>query len=254
MYKIYPKSFFVGQNIKYLPSCQSTNDEAAQLIAQHDPAEGTIVITDRQTAGRGQRGNHWEASAGQNLTFSLIVRPTFLNASEQFWLNTAVSLGIFDTLSPLLGDGLRIKWPNDIYVEKQKLGGILIENILQGYNLAWSVAGIGLNINQTEFMYSTATSLQRQVPLPSGYDLPGLLAQLCEKLEQRYLQLRAGQRATLRAAYLQTLFRYQEEHWFSANQESFRGLITGIDEAGRLAIAVDGRIRYFGFKEVEFIL
>ncbi|RIV26819.1 biotin--[acetyl-CoA-carboxylase] ligase [Fibrisoma montanum] len=254
MYKIYPKSFFVGQNTKYLPSCQSTNDEAAQLIAQHDPIEGTIVITDRQIAGRGQRGNHWEATAGQNLTFSLILRPTFLNASEQFWLNMAVSLGIFDTLSPLIGDELRIKWPNDIYVEKQKLGGILIENILQGYNLAWSVVGIGLNINQTEFMYANATSLQQQAPLLSGYDLPGLLAQLSEKLEQRYLQLRAGQRGTLRAAYLQTLFRYQEEHWFAANQMRFRGVITGIDEAGRLAIAVDGQMRYFGFKEVEFIL
>lgn len=252
MYKIYPKTLFLGQIIQYLPSCQSTNDEASALIAQKDPAEGLLVITDNQTVGRGQRGNQWEAKSGQNLTFSLILKPSFLTASEQFWLNMAISMGVYDALQPLLGDPLRIKWPNDVYVGNQKLGGILIENILHGYGIAWSVAGIGLNVNQTDFTFSTATSLQLQAPLPNGYNLPGLLSRLCETLEQRYLQLRAGQREILKKDYLRVLYRYQQEHTFEADGQSFRGTITGIDATGRLAIETNNQTHYFGFKEVGF--
>ena len=253
MYKIYPKTLFLGQIIQYLPSCQSTNDEASALIAHSDPTEGLLVITDNQTAGRGQRGNQWEAKAGQNLTFSLILKPTFLTASEQFWLNIALSLGIYDTLHPLAGSALRIKWPNDIYIGDQKVGGILIENTLQGYGIAWSVVGVGLNVNQTEFGYSTATSLQNQSPLSNGYDLSGLLSRLCETVEQRYLQLRSGQRDILKINYLQILYRYQEEHTFESEGHYFNGTIIGIDTTGRLAISMNGQVRYFGFKEVSFI-
>ncbi|QKZ12555.1 biotin--[acetyl-CoA-carboxylase] ligase [Spirosoma sp. KUDC1026] len=259
MYKIYPKTLFVGQKVQYLPSCQSTNDEASAMIVQGAagdtlPDEGTLVITDYQTAGRGQRGTIWEAQPGQNLMASLLLRPSFLIASEQFWLNMAVSLGIYDTLSPLLDSALRIKWPNDLYVGNKKLGGILIENSIQGYRIAWSIIGMGLNINQTEFPLTTATSLQQESPLPDSYHLPGLLRSLCESLERRYLQLQHGQRDTLKAAYLNTLFRYQEQHTFSRAGELFDGTITGIDEAGRLAITEGAAVRYYAFKEVQFVL
>lgn len=252
MYKIQPKTLFVGQIIQYLPSCQSTNDEASGLIAQENPVDGTLIVTDQQTAGRGQRGNTWEAQPGQNLTFSLILKPGFLTASEQFWLNIAVSLGLYDALLPLTGDGLRVKWPNDLYVGNQKLGGILIENTLHGYHMAWSVVGVGLNVNQTTFDNVTATSLQHVNPLPSGYDLPGLLSRVCETLEQRYLQLRSGRRDDLKAGYLQTLYCYGEEHPFSSEGRVFQGTIVGIDATGRLAIAERGQVRYFSFKEVTF--
>ena len=253
MSKIYPKTLFIGQIIQHLPSCQSTNDEASALIAQTDPPEGTLISTSNQTAGRGQRGNHWESKAGENLTVSVILKPTFLSASEQFWLNMAISVGIYDVLQPLVGDTLRIKWPNDIYASDQKLGGILIENTLHGYGIAWSVVGIGLNINQTEFSYPTATSLQQQAPLPNAYDIWGLLSRLCETLEQRYLQIRSGQRNFLKINYLNTLYRYQEEHLFAHEGQLFRGTIVGIDDTGRLAIAEAGQVRYFGFKEVSFV-
>ena len=254
MSKIYPKTLFIGQKIQYLPSCQSTNDEASALIAQTDPAEGTLVYTADQTAGRGQRGNQWESNSGENLTVSVILKPTFLSATEQFWLNIAVSLGIYDLLQPLVGDSLRIKWPNDIYADDQKLGGILIENTLHGYGIAWSVVGIGLNINQTQFHYPTATSLQLQAPLPNAYDLTGLLNRLCETLEQRYLQLRSGHRDSLKMGYLQMLYRYQEENLFENEGRYFRGVIVGVDDTGRLAIAEGDQIRYFGFKEVSFVM
>lgn len=235
MHKIYPKTLFVGQIINYLPSCQSTNDEAADLIAQRDPSEGTLVVTDHQTAGRGQRGNVWQARPGQNLTFSLILKPTFLRATDQFWLNMAISLGIIDVLQPSISGTVCIKWPNDIYVNDQKMGGILIENTLHGYGIAWSVAGIGLNVNQADFEYPTATSMQQQAPLANGYDLPGLLRSGCECIEQRYLQLRAGRRDEMKADYLARLYRYRQVHTFESGERTFQGQITGVDPLGRLS-------------------
>ncbi len=253
MYKIYPKTLFVGQNIVFLPTCQSTNDEALQFLADGTACEGDLVVTDLQTQGRGQRGNQWIAQSGQNLTFSLVLQPTFLLASEQFWLNIVISLAVYDSLSPFIPAGLRVKWPNDIYVNDRKMGGILIENALQGYSLAHSVVGIGLNINQTQFGYPTATSLLLEAPFEEGYHLPALLTTLCQQLEKRYLQLRNGQRDTLRASYLQQLYRYQQEHTYETDGHRFVGIIVNIDPTGRLGILVDGAVRYFAFKEVMFV-
>ena len=112
-----------------------------------------------------------------------------------------------------------------MYVGDQKLGGILIENTLHGYGIAWSVVGIGLNVNQTEFGVFDRYFPATESPLPNAYDLPGLLSRLCETLEQRYLQLRSGQRDMLKKDYLQILYRYQEEHTFESEGRSFRGTI-----------------------------
>jgi BirA family transcriptional regulator, biotin operon repressor / biotin---[acetyl-CoA-carboxylase] ligase len=256
LYKIHPKTLFIGQNSYYLPSCQSTNDEAADLIAQSDPPEGTVIITDNQTAGRGQRGNTWITEPGLNLTFSTILRPNFLTPSEQFWLNIAFSLGVADALQPLTDGLLRIKWPNDIYVDNQKLGGILIENTLQGSKLAWSVIGLGLNVNQAAFPVGTATSLQARFPLPDGYYLPAILTTLCEAIEQRYLQLKANHRNALKASYLQQLFRYGERHLFKdvLQDNYFEGTIANVNENGQLIVTANGQNQVFNFKEIEFIL
>ena len=256
LYKIHPKTLFVGQKIIYLPSCQSTNDEAARFIAADEAVAGLFVVTDRQTAGRGQRGNSWQAGPGQNLTTSLVLAPSFLAPAEQFWLNIAVSLGVTDALATLLPADARlcIKWPNDIFLDDHKLGGILIENTVQGSRMVWSVVGMGLNINQTEFEYPTATSLQSRAPLPDGYDLPGLLTGLAERIEARYLQLRANHRTGLQTDYLSRLFRYRQEHWFLADNQRFRGVITGVDEAGRLQVLMNGTVQAFGFKEIAFEL
>ncbi|MBO0930501.1 biotin--[acetyl-CoA-carboxylase] ligase [Fibrella aquatilis] len=254
MHKIYPKTLFVGQNIVFLPTCQSTNDEALRILSDGVAYEGDIVATAQQTQGRGQRGNQWEAQPGQNLTFSLILLPSFLQASDQFWLNMAVSLAVYDSLVPFIPTGLTVKWPNDIYVNDRKMGGILIENTLQGYNLAHSIVGIGLNINQMQFSYPSATSLLLEAPYQEGYHLPALLITLCEQLEKRYLQLRNNQRDTLRASYLQHLYRYQQEHTYEADGHRFRGTIVSIDPTGRLGILTNGAVRYFAFKEVGFIV
>ena len=171
-----------------MPTCHSTNDIATQMIQSGENVfEGTVIVTDNQTAGRGQRGNAWEASVGENLTFSIIFKPNFLKASDQFQLNVAVSLGVFDFLSEFIDEGLTVKWSNDIYYEDKKMGGILIENTLQGYQIGHSVVGIGLNINQTQFANIRATSLRNITQNPQKYDLSEMLKKLLEYIEKNYL-------------------------------------------------------------------
>jgi BirA family transcriptional regulator, biotin operon repressor / biotin---[acetyl-CoA-carboxylase] ligase len=255
LYKIQPNTLFTGKTLKYLPSCHSTNDFAVQMIQSEDNVfEGTVIITDNQTAGRGQRGNTWEASVGQNLTFSLILKPNFLKASDQFQLNVAISMGVFDFLNEFIDGGLSVKWSNDIYFEDQKMGGILIENTLQGYNIGYSIIGIGLNINQIEFQNPRATSLRNITQNPQQYDLSEILKNLLENIEKNYLKMRNNDYESLKISYLNNLYRFQEWHYFRRNGQQFLGQIIGIDETGKLAIETEGMVLYFDFKEVEFVV
>ena len=238
-----------------MPTCHSTNDFAAQIIQSGENVfEGTVIVTDNQTAGRGQRGNTWEASIGENLTFSIILKPNFLKASDQFQLNVAVSLGVFDFLNEFIDERLTVKWSNDIYHENQKMGGILIENTLQGYHIGYSVVGIGLNINQSQFGNLRATSLRNITQNPLRYDLSEMLKELLECLEKNYLQIKNNNYESLKVRYLTNLFRFEEYHYFRKNGHQFLGQIVGIDETGKLGIETEGIILYFDFKEVEFVI
>ena len=132
--------------LEILDSCPSTNS-ALSRTAPH----GHALMALEQTAGRGQRGNSWEAEPGRNITLSLMLRPEGLPAVRQFEVSEAVALGVADTLDRLGIRDVSVKWPNDIYVGDRKICGILIENTLSGALIERSVAGIGLNVNQTEF-------------------------------------------------------------------------------------------------------
>ena len=249
MYKIKSKTLFIGKKLIYLPTCQSTNDEAADLVRLGQGLEGTVVITDFQTAGRGQRGNQWLAKAGENFTLSLILCPHFLTV-QQFRLNVAISVGIYEFFKPYLGEVLKIKWPNDVYVGDQKLGGVLIENAIQRSRIESSIVGMGLNINQLLFENPRATSLRKATQ--KEYQREELLPDLLASLEKNYLLLRNGHFDALKMRYLQSLFRYQEQHNFRQNENVFTGMIVGVTDAGLLAVQIGNRLEYFDFKEISY--
>ncbi|WP_354585510.1 biotin--[acetyl-CoA-carboxylase] ligase [Hymenobacter sp. UYCo722] len=246
-----PQTLFTGQQLVWLPACASTNSEAQALILQNRASEGCTVITDFQTAGRGQRGNQWQGAPAENLMLSVVWQPTFLAATEQFRLSQAVALGVHDWATALLGPDpkLKLKWPNDLYYGNQKLGGILIENSLSGPKIQYSIIGIGLNINQQEMALPTAISFA--LLTGRAYDRANLAARLLECLERRYLQLRAGQVGTLRHDYLQALYRYQEIHPFIIDGKTVSGQIVGVEEDGRLAVAIGNELRRFGLQEIR---
>ena len=135
-----------------LPETDSTNNHLTQLCNEQQSAvrEFTTIIAERQTAGKGQRGNSWESEDCRNITFSFVLYPTFVEARRQFVLSQIVSLSIKEELDEWT-EGISIKWPNDIYWNEKKICGILIENDLSGHHIGRSISGIGVNINQETF-------------------------------------------------------------------------------------------------------
>ena len=245
---------FVGQNVVTLKRVDSTNTFLKNELSKSTPlSEGTVILADEQFAGRGQINNTWVSDPGKNLTFSLLLLPKFLNPENQFLLNKTISIGINDALTQIIGGNVKIKWPNDIYFNDDKLGGILIENILRGSIISNSVIGIGLNANQTHFPTDIKNVTSLKQILHRDYDLTELLAELCGSIEYRYLQLRAGRLEAINRDYLNSLYKLNQAHKFKIDTEEIEGEITGIDKNGLLEILINGEIRKYNFKEVTFI-
>lgn len=251
MYKIPANTLFVGKNLVFVPDCPSTNTLALQITQQSPAKEGTLVITDNQTAGKGQRGNVWEAEPRQNLTFSLILKPGFLAVSKQFYLNVVICLALKDYLTEKISSTVYIKWPNDILVHEKKISGVLIENQLQGQVIVNSVVGIGLNMNQKKFASESATSLALVTGAEQG--LADELVSILSHIEGRYLRLRAGEHNRLMEEYLASLYRRHEKHKFASKGKIFDGEILDLDEWGKLRIRIDDEVRAFGVKEVRYV-
>jgi BirA family biotin operon repressor/biotin-[acetyl-CoA-carboxylase] ligase len=246
-----PNTLFVGQNTIFLPVCGSTNNELLERSIHSNVTEGTVVITAHQSAGRGQRGNTWEAQPAQNLTFSVLFKPVFLPVAGQFDLNIAVALACHRLLSAYFPGKAALKWPNDLYYGDQKMGGILIENTVKGTLLAQSVVGIGLNVNQTEFAHPRAVSMRNAAR--QEFDLAAILTELLTHLEAAYLQLRAGQMEALRQEYLGAMYALGQSKLFRVGKAVREGVIRGVDPSGRLAVDMEGQPQHFSFKEIAFV-
>ena len=170
---------FVGQNLVTLKQVDSTNNFLKNILSNSKPVpEGTVIMAEEQYAGRGQRENKWHAEPGKNLTFSILLKPHFISAAGQFDLTRAVSMGVFEALEPILGTQLKIKWPNDIYYADKKLGGMLIENILQGSQIKNSIIGIGINVNQDNFTDKAGNATSVKQILQKDYDLKNILSEI----------------------------------------------------------------------------
>jgi BirA family biotin operon repressor/biotin-[acetyl-CoA-carboxylase] ligase len=251
LYKIPANTLFLGKNIVFVPECHSTNTLAQQITQNQTSAEGAIVITENQTAGRGQQGNIWLTEPGKNLTFSIILKPSFLALGQQFFLSVVTTLGIYDFLKQHVEKHVSIKWPNDVLVADKKICGILIENHVQGAKINNTIVGIGLNINQRHFTSDRATSLA--IETNHEFTLEEQLHKLLEQIERRYLQLRNKKFSELKDDYMSYLYWRNEKHLFTVSGKNLEGTIKGVDESGRLIVFCEGRDQFFGIKEISFI-
>ena len=245
---------FVGHNTVTLKEVDSTNTYLKQLLSNSKPLpEGTVILAETQLSGRGQTQNAWYSEPYQNLTFSILLNPGFLNIRLQFNLNIAICLALNDVLSTYFGDSAFIKWPNDCYVDHHKIGGILIENIVHGNQIKHAIVGIGLNINQTNFPLELANATSFKKILHTYYDLNTLKNEICRSVEARYLQLKGGKYQELLTAYLSKL--YLLNIWDDFRIDGFiqRAKICGISAEGYLLVETTKGLRSFGMKEIEFI-
>lgn len=240
-----------GIELDYREETTSTNDTAREA----DYPSGAVVMAERQSAGRGQRGNRWESPEGVNLTFSVVLHPDFLEADRQFHISRVVALALADMLETF-GLDARIKWPNDIYVGDRKIVGILIENDLMGTVISRSIAGIGINVNQLRFDPSlpNPTSLRTETGVQA--DRAEVFVRFYRALARRYDMLAEGEFARLEADYLARLYRFGERHRYrNETGETFLGTIVGVAPAGELNVLHenDSTVRSYLFKEIEYL-
>ncbi len=237
-----------GLELRHFETLGSTNDYAKELRDEVD----CIVTTDRQTAGRGQRGNRWESAAGENLTFSLVIHPgRSVGAGDQFRLSEITSLAVHETLADC-GLSSAIKWPNDIYIGDKKVCGMLLEHDIAGAYVWRSVIGVGINVNQREFASDAPNPVSMALAAGKGFDRVEVLERFCKN----FIALSGLEPAELEQNYLARLYRKEGFHPYATpSGERFEAKISRLSEYGELILEErDGRKRSFAFKEVEYVM
>lgn len=249
------KTLFTGKNAIRLEEVSSTNLVASEQILAHTPPDGTAVIAQYQSAGKGQAGANWESEAGQNLLVSYVFYPSFVEPKDLFVLNKAVGLGVYDYIKSILKKDVYIKWPNDIYYCDKKIAGILIENSVTFSEVNHSVVGIGINVNQEKFKkyIPEAESLRKATGMK--FNLEGCFAGLSNCLERRYLQLKQVGYKSVNTDYRNAMYRLGEYFLFRKRDAVFRARILGVMDDGKLVLEDEkGRMETFRFKEIAFVV
>ncbi len=244
----------IGSKLIFLENLPSTNDFVAELLRREDPQEGTIISTNYQSEGRGQAENRWESEDGKNLLISVLLSPDKINPSDQFLISITISLGICDYIMRYI-PSCTIKWPNDIYVNNDKIAGILIENTIMGAQIEKTIAGIGININQKKFISDAPNPVSLSQLTGENYDLNDCLRELCSDLDKRYKQLISEDFTLLRDDYNSRLYRLNNWCNFRDQKDIFCGRILSVTNNGRLQVEKkNGKISEYEFKGVDYII
>lgn len=230
-----------------LDSINSTNIYALELIRQQKVQEGTVIWSRFQEKGKGQYERTWHSSPYKNLTFSLVIQPG-LDVNKQFLLSQKVALAISNSMDRLSGIQTNIKWPNDILINHKKIGGVLIENIIQGNKISQSVIGVGINVNESIFptFQREATSLL----LTTGrtFIIEELLHTFLFSIKEELNDL-----SSVHERYLQKLYGYNQELNYEDKEGEFRGTVIGILPNGAIQVNKLGKLKTYMNKELKFL-
>ena len=239
---------FTDNNI-ILKQAGSTNFYALELKSTAVFKEGLVVIADFQTGGKGQRGKEWESNRGENLLLSAVIESN-ISIDNQFDLNILSSLAVMDSLKSYDIDS-QIKWPNDILVNKCKIAGILIQNLISKNRITHTVIGIGLNINQIEFtkFYPSATSIQKE--LGATINISDVKDTVLNALQLRLENYRLN--SDLKEEYLSNLFQKDKVATFESNNQKFMGIIRRVTKSGLLQIETENSLKEFNLQEVKML-
>ncbi|SDB66932.1 BirA family transcriptional regulator, biotin operon repressor / biotin-[acetyl-CoA-carboxylase] ligase [Flavobacteriaceae bacterium MAR_2010_188] len=237
-----------------LNAIDSTNSYLRKLCANGDLSDFTIVTANIQNNGRGQMGTTWVSEKGKNLTASIYKRFNYLEIEDKFLISMLVSVSVMEALRALNIRNLNIKWPNDILAESQKIGGILIENIIKGDKIDGSIIGIGLNVQQTNFEnLPRATSLL----CLSGktYETEEVLYTIIDSLKRNCEELKAGNGDYIKNTYHQYLFRRDKPSTFKDEAGNlFSGYIKGVSDNGNMVVILEDEIeKHYDLKEVTLL-
>ncbi|RYJ40465.1 biotin--[acetyl-CoA-carboxylase] ligase [Flavobacterium beibuense] len=240
-------------NIIKLNAINSTNDYLKTLSGTQYLENFTVVVAESQTKGKGQMGAKWNTAPGKNLTFSVLIKDLLLGINEIFNLNVAVAVSILQALEKHNVDKLSVKWPNDILAGNKKIGGILIENSIKNSGEIFSVVGIGLNVNQTDFEgLPKASSLA--VACGHEFDKTDVLENIVTNLKRNVASLLHKNVDPLWVAYHKNLYKIGVPMPFEKDDKKFMGIIQGVTRSGNLELLLeDDTMAEFKIKELQML-
>ncbi len=241
-------------NIIKLNATPSTNDYLKKLCSSQPTENFTIVVAEHQTKGKGQRGNSWSTESYKNLTFSTLIKDFSLSEHSIFDLNVAISTSIIAALKNLEIPKLNIKWPNDILAEGKKISGILIENIISGQQSNYSIIGIGLNVNQTEFKNLPKASSLKNIT-QREFSREEVMLKIINHIQDNYKLISNNKSDILWEEYHHYLFRKDVPSVFElSNNTKFMGIIKKVLRNGKIQILLeDDSLKEFDLKEIKLI-
>lgn len=236
-----------------LNAIDSTNLFLRSLSIDTNVEDFTVVVAKHQTKGRGQMGTVWSSQDTKNLTFSVFKRFDNLKLDQHFVISMVASLAVINTLKKLNLPKLSVKWPNDILSANKKICGILIENVIKQNNVAATVVGIGLNVNQVNFSnLPQASSLLNVTGI--SYDLDELLQSILKELEILFDLVESNQFKTIKTTYESYLFRKDKPSTFKNEEGLFSGFIKGVSNEGLLEVLLEDNIlKTFDLKTIKLL-
>lgn len=238
-----------------LDTVVSTNSFLKDLSVSAALENFTIVVTQKQTKGRGQQKNKWLSEPYKNLTFSVFTSLKDVKIIHKKYLNFAISLAIYRVLFDKNIPKISIKWPNDLMVANKKICGILIENTFFGDQIKSTIVGIGLNVNQEKFPNSLRNVTSLKLATLKETDLNLLLHEILAELKTNIKLLESKDFHLLEKQYLNVLYKKNIPTMFKTSKdEIFMGIISGISDQGNLQIQLeDDSVKEFGIKEVSML-
>lgn len=253
----------IGQSFNVLASVDSTNNYAMAQVRAGLASHGTVYMALEQTAGKGQRGRQWITQAGENIMLSAVVRLNQPLVANPFMLSASAALSCYDFFKIYAGeDFTRIKWPNDLYWQDRKAGGILIESISRAGGREanedekpaplWAVIGIGININQGAFDPQLKNPVSLKQITGKNWDVFLLAKELCNRLEERYQNILSQSSSDILKEYNSVLYKRLQRVRVRKENAVFETTIAGVDEDGRLN-TYDTSERSFSSGEIEWL-
>ena len=248
----------IGFPFVELQSVDSTNNYARNLLHEGLAQHGMAIFAHEQLAGKGQRGRIWSSDKGSNVILSLIVNPQSLVLSQQFQLSVCVALSVHELFMKFAGADTKIKWPNDLYWQDRKAGGILIESVVGSRESGisswdWSIIGVGININQTAFPSYLSNPVSLKQITGKNFDTVMLAKELCMIMNQKFDELMNSGFENLYAQYLTHLYKINTTVKLRKDNRVFEAVIKGVNRAGQLVV-YHSIEEEFNFGDVEWVV
>ncbi|WP_343747519.1 biotin--[acetyl-CoA-carboxylase] ligase [Fluviicola sp.] len=241
----------IGQQIIQLHEVDSTNNYAARLLSEGKLAHGTVILAEHQTAGRGQRGRNWQSTGAKQFTGTYFLKTDFLSVDHLCYLNMAVALSVREMVQSFTKRQVSIKWPNDIFIDNQKIGGILIETNWKNGKVEGAIVGIGINMSPVHSVVYATSLNEISGKSPEIWTVLDLLS---ASLNRFYTSLVQTDFDVLKEQYESFLWKKDEEITMEERQNTipFQGIIRGVDQIGNILVERDGVVAVYHNQELDF--